>query len=204
MNDREIEGLLTILTAAGALKRLPRAGWVRVGLPDPESVADHSFRLAILAVLFGPRLGLNTEKLLRIALLHDLAEAQVGDLTPVDQVTAEEKRTREMLAFAAIVAELPEGEGLLDLWREYEDGASAEARIAQQLDKLEMALQALEYEQRYGPTLQRLPSRFRQRLGRLPPSARWADEFWASTRAALREPLLIQFYEALWARRPSC
>jgi 5'-deoxynucleotidase YfbR-like HD superfamily hydrolase len=70
------DGLFEVLQAAGRLKTLKRAGWVRVGLPEPESVADHSFRVALLAVLFGPRLGLNGEKLVRLALLHDLAEAR--------------------------------------------------------------------------------------------------------------------------------
>ncbi len=190
--------LQPLLDAAGALKRLRRAGWIRVGIPEPESVADHSFRLALMALLFGSRLGLNVEKMVHLALIHDLAEARTGDLTPADRVTSSEKRERERVAFGQIVEKLPEGLVLDDLWREYESEASPEARIVRQLDKLEMALQALEYERLYGRYLEKLRPRTRRRAS----VEGWADQFWSSARAALSEPLLIEFYDELYALRP--
>jgi len=201
---RSFDGLIAVLTAAGDLKRVARAGWVRAGVPHPESVADHSYRLARMAILFGPRLGLDVEKMLRLALLHDLAEARVGDVTPVDGISAADKHAREGAAFAEIVAGLPEGPALDDLWREYEAGASPEARAVRQLDKLEMALQALEYERlerRTGKSERRRPSRRSKDQGE-PRPARWADEFWDSAGAALTDPLLADFYDELRRRRP--
>lgn len=199
-------GLLPVLEAAAGLKGLRRAGWVRVGIPDPESVADHSFRLALMAMLFGPRLGLNVDKMIRLALIHDLAEARIGDLTPADRVTSQEKRERERVAFGQIIDGLPEGTSLDDLWREYEAEASPEARIVRQLDKLEMALQALEYERQYGQGLEKARTRGRQRGARVGPGRvsgeGWADQFWSSARAALTEPLLIAFYDEICALRP--
>ncbi len=197
MSDLVAE-LLPVLDAAGALKRLRRAGWIRVGIPEPESVADHSFRLALMALLFGARLGLNVEKMIHLALIHDLAESRTGDLTPVDRVTPTEKQERERVAFGQIVERLPEGPALDDLWREYESGASREARIVRQLDKLEMALQALEYERHYGRHLEKLRPGPRLRTS----MEGWADQFWSSARAALSEPLLIEFYDELYALRP--
>ncbi|MBX6773417.1 MAG: HD domain-containing protein [Chloroflexi bacterium] len=176
--------LLPVLEAAGQLKRLARAGWVRVGIPDPESVADHSFRLAILAMLVGSRLGLDVDRMVRLALLHDLAEARVGDLTPADRIGSVEKRRRETAAFRAIVGALPEASALNALWREYTAGATREARVLRELDKLEMAMQALEYEWRY------------------PDGRPWADEFWESARAAISEPILVAFLEHLQSLRP--
>jgi putative hydrolase of HD superfamily len=176
-----IDGLVAVAEAAGALKGLRRAGWVRRGIAEPESVAAHCYRVALLARLVGPRLGLDVEKLLTLALLHDLAEARVGDLTPADEVAPAEKSAREVAAFAAIVGGLPEGARLLDLFEEYEHGASPEARLVREIDRLEMAMQALEYERAYGRDL---------------------DEFWVSARAALSEPLMIEIYDHLWAARP--
>ena len=177
-----VAGLLPVLEAAGTLKGLKRAGWVRVGLPDPESVADHSYRVALLALLIAPRLGLDADRAVRLALLHDLPEARVGDLTPVDGVSRPDKRAQEAAALAEIAAGLPERPALEALWHDYEEAASPEARLVRQLDKLEMALQALEYEQTSGKNL---------------------EEFWASARAALTEPLLVLLCERLAAQRPA-
>lgn len=183
MNERDaLDGVLSVLAAAGKLKRLKRAGWVRAGVPDPENVADHSYRVAMLALLLAPRLGVETEKTLKLALLHDLAEARVGDLTPADGVAPADKRAREEAAFDAIVASLPEGSALGVLFREYEDASTPEARIVRQLDRLEMAMQALEYERETGLNL---------------------AEFWISARAALDHPLLVQLFERLYGERPS-
>ena len=192
MTDPDLDPLLSFLTDAGRLKRLRRAGWVRVGVPDSESVADHSYRVAVMALLIGPRLGLNVDRLVRLALIHDLAEARVGDLTPLDAVSPTEKSDLESAAFVDIVDGLSEGEALYDLWLEYESGATPEARSARQLDKLELALQALEYEQ---ASLAASPGSQRPRSG-------WADEYWASARSGLSEPLLIALFDRLFERRP--
>ncbi len=180
INSNPFDGLITTLVDAGRLKRLKRAGWVRVGIPEPESVADHSYRLGIMALLIGPRLGLNVDRMLRLALVHDLAEARVGDLTPADGVLPADKRAMEEAALAEIVTGLPEGSDVLDLWREYDAGQTPEAKIVRQLDKLEMALQALEYERGSGRDL---------------------TEFWQSARAAISEPLLAELFDRLLAMR---
>ena len=192
MSNSTLEKTLAILSDVGRLKTLRRTGWVRVGVTDPESVADHSYRVAMLALLIGPRLGLDTGRLIHMALLHDLAEARTGDLTPADQVAPADKLALESGAFADIVSGLPEGPDLADAWNEYETGVTPEARIARQLDKLEMAIQALEYE---------LAASSEPGPDRLQPG--WPDEFWASARAALTEPLLIELSDLLASRRPA-
>ncbi|MCB9793522.1 MAG: HD domain-containing protein [Alphaproteobacteria bacterium] len=125
-----------------ALKELPRAGWVRAGVPAPESVAAHSWGVAWLVCALCPP-ELDRGRALAIAVLHDLAEVRVGDITPHDGVPAAQKQALEAEAMAALLAPMPDGEGLLALWREY--GVSPEGRFVKACDKLDMALQAARY-----------------------------------------------------------
>lgn len=132
------------LVEALGLKDVRRAGWAQVGIEGAESVADHSWGMAMLAlVLCPPDLDLAT--VLRLALIHDLPEVRVGDLTPRDQVAPAEKRARETQAAADLLGGWPE---LLAAWREYEDGASAAAQFVRQLDGLDLGLQARRYRDR--------------------------------------------------------
>src|SRR5262245_30867956 len=100
--------LLRFLSRVGTLKDLKRTGWLRRDLPDPESVADHSFRTAILALLVGADLGVDTAKLTALVLVHDLPESdpEVGDLTPFCGVGREEKRRRERASMERLCAGL--------------------------------------------------------------------------------------------------
>jgi len=91
---------------------------------------------------------------LMLALVHELGEIGAGDITPHDGISADEKRRREEEAVVALCADLPGGDELTALWREFEYGESAEADFVRQMDKLEMALQALAYEQSTGLELQ--------------------------------------------------
>lgn len=143
------EGLIDFLSMVGRLKRLPRTGWVEAGVGDPESVADHSFRTAVLAMILADLEGLDSEKAMRMALLHDLAEAETGDLTPDQKremgaaYASEERRALER-----VLSTLPKGLSARysALLVEYNRGESAEALAVARADRLEMLLQALEYE----------------------------------------------------------
>lgn len=132
------------------LKWLFRQGWLQRGLTRSccESVAEHSFAVAVLALLLaeGARPGLDREKLLRMALLHEFGEIDAGDLTPRDGVDAAEKRRREENSVERVLGRLVGGASQVELWREYAEGRSAEARFLREIDRLEMALQALVYE----------------------------------------------------------
>lgn len=127
--------------AAMALKDVDRAGWKRVGVAHPESVAAHSWGVALLALLRCPA-GLDREKLLAMAILHDLAELRVGDLTPHDGVSKEEKHRRERAAMDDLLADRPD---LRAIWDEAEAGTSPEARLLKALDRADMGLQAERY-----------------------------------------------------------
>lgn len=132
------------LLEALALKDVARAGWVRVGVDQPESVAAHSWGVALLALLLCPP-ELDRARAVAIALVHDLAEVRTGDITPHDGVPFDEKDRREREALLAMVAPLPAAAELSALWEEYTTGATPEGRFVKALDKLDMALMAERY-----------------------------------------------------------
>ena len=138
--------IIKFLEIAGILKRTPRTGWVDVGVYQPESVADHTFRTAFLCMIYADIKDLDPLKLLRMALIHDLPETIMGDLMP-SQKTAETKEKEETVIHQ-ILSLLPETqrENYLAVWNEYQEGKTKEAKAVRQLDKIEMALQAKEYE----------------------------------------------------------
>ena len=146
ITDSSLRNLVKLLEITGILKRTQRAGWVDVGVYQPESVADHTFRTAFLCMLYADMEALDPLKLLRMALIHDLPEAVIGDLMP-SQKTAETKENEETVIHD-ILALLPEiqRENYLAVWNEYQKGKTKEAKAVRQLDKIEMALQAKEYE----------------------------------------------------------
>ena len=140
-------GLAGLISRAVSLKGVPRQGWIdKAGIPRPESVADHSYGTALAAMAAGDALGLDTLRMVRMALLHDLAESITGDIVP-GAVPAGEKAGIEGAAMAEILGGLP---GPLrgaygDAWAEFEAGRTAEAAMVRELDKIEMAAQAAAY-----------------------------------------------------------
>jgi len=176
--------LLRFLHLAGRLKATPRAGWALRGIGDPESVAEHSHRVALLALLLAPRAQppLDAARCMAMALVHDLAEALVGDITPYDGVDAAEKRRREEAAMHELAALAGDG-SLLDLWREYDAAETAEARFVKELDRLETVLQAAEYGARDDVGHAAL------------------DEFWRTADARLTSPLTRTLLAALHRER---
>lgn len=134
------------LELVARLKHLPRQGWVNHGIKSPESVAGHMYRMAMCAFLLPSEM--NIGKIMKIALVHDLAESIVGDITPSDQVPAETKNNLELEAMNTITSYLPDWskEEVLNLWSEYENLSSTEAIIVKDLDKFDMIVQAFEYE----------------------------------------------------------
>ena len=123
------------------LKQLPRTGWVRSNVTHPESVAAHSWGMAILALRLAPK-DIDLTKVLSMCLVHDLPEVIVGDLTPHDDTT-----NKAELEHNAMKQLAPEW---LALFEEYEAGESKEARFVKQIDKLDMGLQAIIYETKQG------------------------------------------------------
>jgi putative hydrolases of HD superfamily len=203
---------LDFLLVAGRLKTSKRTGWVHHGVPLPESISDHMYRMALAALLLLPDDGdappdYRTRAAL-IALVHDVGEAITGDIVPHDPMGRAEKLRREeeamrdlhdLVARATTPASSPPSSSpssalLLSLYNEYESQSTAEGRAVKDLDKFEMVLQAYEYEVA-NPGLDLSPffesvrgklrgDRVREWMGEL---ERRREELWAGRRAAQRE-----------------
>ena len=130
------------------LKKIQRQGWVdKLSISNPESVADHSYSMAIMGMVLSDLENYNSEKILKMILLHDLAESEIGDYTP-GEISIEKKRDLEYNAFTKILEELPDTIKLQyqKIWKEYLDEKTDESKLVHEIDKLEMALQAKSYE----------------------------------------------------------
>ena len=142
MRAEEIEGVLTFLRAAERLKTVMRSGWTSDG--QQESVAEHTWRLCLMAMLlYGHTPGIDLARLLKMCLVHDLGEAIGGDVPAPVQKARESKADQERSDLLQLIAPLPPvlRQEIIELWDEYEAAGSPEAKVAKGLDKLETILQ---------------------------------------------------------------
>ena len=136
------------------LKSLYRQGWLdrSKGRTVPEehceSVADHSFGVALLGYVIAEEYkpDLDSNKVMRLGLFHEIGEIYAGDLTPHDGVSLEDKSAREYSGVQRVFSHFPNPEKYIAIWREFEDGKTPEAVFVKQIDRLEMALQSNLYE----------------------------------------------------------
>lgn len=200
-----MKGLLNFFIEVGKLKRMPRRGWVINQIKNPESIAEHIFRAAILGWVLGERKkGFNIEKLIKIALIHDLCEVYAGDITPYDSILPKSKKLlRELMktwprfsnsekrkkslskykkekeGIEKLILKLPPNlkKEIKTLWLDYEKGLTPEGRFFKQTDRMENFLQAYEYWKKY----------------KNPPLGPW----WLWAREFFDDPLLLEFIKAL-------
>ncbi|UCE78773.1 MAG: HD domain-containing protein [Nitrospiraceae bacterium] len=135
--------IANFLFEAGMLKRTPRTGFQFLG-SGAESVAEHIFRTVYIGYTLGRLSGdVETDKIIKMCLFHDLPEARTGDLNYVNKkyVTADEKK-----AVKDLTATLPFGEEISDAIHEFLEGRTREARLARDADQLEMILALKEYK----------------------------------------------------------
>ncbi|WP_435345211.1 HD domain-containing protein [Haloarchaeobius sp. HRN-SO-5] len=143
------------LLRALALKDETRTGWQLRGVADPESVAAHSWGVAYLTLLFADEADVDADRALRMAVVHDVAEAETGDWATRADETADtydpaEKERAEREAVEDLLVDFDEARAL---WAEYEAGETETARFVKDMDLLDMCLQAVVYEReaRYDP-----------------------------------------------------
>lgn len=143
---------------AGRLKLIPRTGWVDRGIPNPETVAEHSFRTALITYDLAKLEGEDPLACATMAMIHDLQESQVGDITKNSGVSKEQKKQMELKA-AQQLAKLHENDEFLAMFIELEEGQTPRARIIKDADQIEAVVQALEYARAY-PEKQELVENF--------------------------------------------
>jgi putative hydrolases of HD superfamily len=180
--EHPLSGVGDFLHEMGQLKRLPRAGWQFAGVPNPESVAEHSFRVAIVGIALATLEGADVGRTAALCITHDSPESRVGDVPAVGRayVTTASPEAVSVHQTSAMPDEL--AAVFQELVRAYEAEDSIEARLAHDADKLETLLQAREYEA----------------LGRHD-TIQWQE----SSTAALRTDSAKQLADAILATTPS-
>ncbi|KAJ5444643.1 HD domain-containing protein [Penicillium daleae] len=166
------------------LKTTKREGWRRFGI-NGESISDHMYRMSIMTMFAPSELAskLNIPHCTKMALIHDMAESLVGDITPVDkEVTKAEKARREADVMdyitETLLGKIPGGalsaQEIKRVFQEYEDNVTLEAQFVHDIDKMELLLQMVEYERAHNVDLsefERVASRVQ-----LPEIKVWAQQ----------------------------
>jgi putative hydrolases of HD superfamily len=178
MSTHAAEALLDLAQFVSKLKLVPRTGWLDRGVPplEVESVADHSMGVALLAWACALQrradgVDIDPERVLMLAILHDLAEAQTGDLPPYDPAAIPDehepaarrafletrhrrdpdrdtaKRREEDAVVRKLLDRLPGAtrSALAEVWDDLRQGTSIEAQFVKQVDRLETFLQSRSY-----------------------------------------------------------
>jgi putative hydrolases of HD superfamily len=180
------ENALSFLLTTIKSKKITRTGWKMMDIPNPESVAEHSFQVCVIAMVFADQLGVDREKLIKMAIIHDLGEIFTGDVVwsrgnIIDIKLRQEKEEIESKGIDAIFEKLGNAHEYRAIFKEMTERKSAESDIFWQLDKLEMAIQALEYEKKTGKNL---------------------EEFFVNTDLQLTHPFLREVFSSIETQRP--
>jgi putative hydrolase of HD superfamily len=201
-----MQELVNFFSEVGKLKEMPRRGWVIREIKNPETIAEHIFRATLLAWILArsKKSGLNLERVMKIALIHDLCEVYAGDTTPYDSILPRNKKKwkeivktwprfseakkkelalkkykKEKKGLEKLILNLPQDlrKEMKNLWLDYEKGLTPEGRFFKQADRVENFLQAVEYWKKYNRT----------------PQKPW----WLQAREMFDDPVLLDFIKAI-------
>ncbi len=140
----DLERISKLIFEAGQLKRTPRSGWTLAGIKNPESVAEHSWRASLIGLILAKMENADENKVVKMCLLHDLAETRIGDVNRVNDRYIENKG--EQKAAEDILSGVFKND-LLEIVEEYDKKETKEAIIAKDADLLEVFVQAKEYKE---------------------------------------------------------
>ncbi len=153
-SEAELAAILVLLQHGNQLKRTARTGWAQRGIPQPESVAAHSYGVAFTALVLSQLVAvpIDAGKLLAMAVLHDLPEALTSDIpSPAwSYLPAGIKTEAERHAMTEVLGSTPAAATLMALWEELEAAETPEAKLLHDADRLELFLQAANYEEETG------------------------------------------------------
>lgn len=147
--DSKIKEILRFYLLATELKNKIRTGWVvwNVDKERLESVSEHIYGTCILAVAITSEFDVkvNLQKVILMLVLHELEEVKIGDLTPFDNVTEQDKKEMAGEAIKWILGDLSKKDEYIDLLKEFEEQQTVESKFAKRCDKLEADIQAKLY-----------------------------------------------------------
>ncbi|MCC9311937.1 HD domain-containing protein [Kitasatospora sp. RB6PN24] len=146
-DDKQSQGTASFLLEMGMLKRAKRSGWWIAGVKDPETIAEHSFRTAVVGAVLAMMEGADPAKVALLCTFHDTQETRIGDIPHIGRryltASSNEKVTADQVSAAhpAVLA------GVQAIVEEYENAESLEVTVAHDADKLECLIQAVEYRE---------------------------------------------------------
>jgi len=151
--------ILRFFSIIGKSKKILRSGWVRERIKNPESVAEHSFLVSVIAMIFADQIGVDKEKLIKMALVRGLGEVVTGDIVVergniIDIKKKAEKEQKEREGIKKIFDKIGQADDYLKIFDEMTAKHTLEAKVFWDFDNLEMAFQALEYEREQGKNLE--------------------------------------------------
>ena len=197
-----MRNIINFLIEISKLKETPRTGWVLMKVKNPETIAEHIFRVALTGWLLGKKKNLNIKKIIKLALSHDLPEVYAGDVTPFfywDILDREKKEEEEILlkgvrlskkekeergkiksekerkSLLKLIKYLqPElGREIFSSWLDYEKRITKEGKFLKQVDRIETLLQSVEY---FGVS-----------------EKKGGTSWWEGTEEIVEDPLLLEF-----------
>jgi len=204
-----MKNILKFLLETEKLKKMPRTGWRLMGIKNPETIAEHSFRVAILTWALAKIKKIDTKRAIKIALFHDLCEVYAGDMTPFGYYlqlpkNKKEKKTvlmrwvrlsqkekikrakkkfeKEKRSLMKLIRDLSPWtkRDIFSAWIDYEKRISKEGRFVKQVDRIETLIQSIEY---FGT---------KKEIG--------GTSWWEGTEEIVEDPLLLEFLGAIQQR----
>jgi putative hydrolase of HD superfamily len=147
MTDQHAAGTAGFLFETGMLKRAKRSGWWIVGVKDPETIAEHSFRTAIIGAVLAMMEGADPAQVALMCVFHDTQETRVSDIPHIGRRYLDAMSNEGVTADQVSGAYPSVAEGVQKIVAEYENGSSPEVEVAHDADKLECLIQAVEYRE---------------------------------------------------------
>jgi putative hydrolases of HD superfamily len=145
-NDHPLAGVASFLFEMGHLKRVPRSGWLLLGVPQPETIAEHSFRVGLVGMALAALEGADVGHTAALCLLHDAHETRIGDVPSVGRAYITSAAPEAVSAHQTSAMPDAAAKAFQELTAEFEAGQTIEAQVARDADKLETLLQAVEYQ----------------------------------------------------------
>jgi len=139
-----MKNLLKLFFEIGILKNIRRSGWFAINIKNPESIAEHSFRCAIIGYFLSKMEKADTEKIVTMCLFHDISETRMGDFNILTKKYVKNHERIEEMILEDQIKPIDQ-KWLLSLMKEYNSRKTKEAIIAKDADLLECAIQAKEY-----------------------------------------------------------
>ncbi|MET8348677.1 MULTISPECIES: HD domain-containing protein [unclassified Micromonospora] len=180
-DDHDAAGAMSFIFEAGVLKRAARTGWWFAGVKDPESIADHSFRTALIGIMLAAMEGADPARVSMMCVLHDTQESRITDIPHIAKRYLTAVPNTAVTADQVAACPPAVADAITTAVTEYEAGESLEAVVARDADKLECLVQAVEYRHQGIDNVQR-----------------WID----SSRAALKTASAHRLADAALAGQP--